>query len=297
MNLETDNNKGNERQIVAKAISAYNQNKNTQNERTLKETLNAYYEAFLEEQRAHIKETGNLRQERIKASFERFASERFALSKGGKNGTENLNRDEILAEIIANYISIGAEIVPVNPESRVQECKFNALINDAQKAYLQDRSTQNLANLRNAVAEAYQSTLQARIQNVNNTKAKGVRGGAKLLEKIQDSAFLDEQFSELTQQRNLYGRIDRIVTFGSNTTTEWNPRQKQDSMRLATALKNGDKNAISYEFNALYSKMLDLQKSQLNSVQKQIDLLIDECLESLIATPQHDTKPHRLPKR
>ena len=64
-----------------------------------------------------------------------------------------------------------------------------------------------------------------------------MRGGAKLLEKIQDSAFLGEQLSELTQQRNLYGRIDRIVTFGSNTATEWNPRQKQDSMRLATALK------------------------------------------------------------
>ena len=84
MNLETDNNKGNEREIVAKAISAYNQNKSAHNEKALKDALSAYYEAFLQEQRVHIKETEDLREERIKASFERFTSERFMLSKGGK---------------------------------------------------------------------------------------------------------------------------------------------------------------------------------------------------------------------
>lgn len=279
MNLNND--KGVEREAVAKAISAYNQNKIAHNEKALKEALSAYYEAFLEEQRVHIKETEDLRQQRIKASFERFSSDRFVVNPHGAHNksAENLNKDEILAEIIANYINAGAEILPVNPESRVRERKFNALINDAQKAYLQDKSAQNLANLRNAVAQAYQSALEARMQSVNESLRKGVRGGAKLLERMQDSAFLEAQFSELTQQRNLYGRIDRIVSFGSNTVAgEWNPREKQDSLRLANALKSGDNNAILREFNALYEKMLTLQQSQLDSTQKRLDLLVEATL-------------------
>ena len=299
MNLEMDNNKGNEREIVAKAISAYNQNKNAHNEKALREALSAYYEAFLEEQRVHIKETEDLREERIKASFERFSSERFALSPKGAQSkvAQNLSKDEILAEIIASFINVGAEFVPVNPESRVRERKFNALINDAQKAYLQDKGAQNLANLRNAVAQAYQSALEARIQSVNQSAKKGVSGGAKLLEKMQDSAFLDEQFSELTGQRNLYGRIDRIVSFGGNTADNWTPRAKQDSLKLATTLKNGDKNAMSREFNALYAKMLDLQQSQLDSAQNGLDKLVDECVESLIATPQTQSNPRKSPNK
>ncbi|MGX3098953.1 hypothetical protein [Helicobacter sp. 23-1046] len=299
MNLETDNNKGNEREIVAKAISAYNQNKSVHNEKALKEALSAYYEAFLQEQRVHIKETEDLREERIRASFERFSSERFALSPKGAQSkvAQNLSKDEILAEIIANFINVGAEFVPVNPESRVRERKFNALINDAQKAYLQNPSKENKANLRNAVAQAYQSALEARIQSVNQSAKKGVSGGAKLLEKMQDSAFLDEQFSELTQQRNLYGRIDRIISFGGNTADNFTPRARQDSMRLATALKNGDKNAMSREFNALYGKMIDAQKAQLDFAQKGLDRLVDECLESLIATPQAQSNPRKSPNK
>lgn len=283
MNLETDNNKGNEREIVVKAINAYNQNKNAQNEKALREALSAYYEAFLEEQRVHIKETEDLREERIKASFERFSSERFALSPNGaqSKSAQNLSKDEILAEIIANFINVGAEFVPVNPESRVRERKFNALINDAQKAYLQNPSQANRAKLREAIAEAYNAALQARIQSVNQSAKNGASGGAKLLEKMQDSAFLDEQFSELTQQRNLYGRIDRIISFGGNTADNFTPRARQDSMRLATALKNGDKNALSREFNALYAKMIDLQKAQLDSAQKGLGRLIDKTLEGL----------------
>ena len=299
MNLETDNNKGNEREIVAKAINAYNQNKNAHNEKALREALSAYYEAFLEEQRVHIKETEDLREERIRASFERFSSERFALSPKGAQSkvAQNLSKDEILAEIIANFINVGAEFVPVNPESRVRERKFNALINDAQKAYLQNPSKENKAKLREAIAEAYNAALQARIQSVNQSAKKGVSGGAKLLEKMQDSAFLDEQFSELTQQRNLYGRIDRIISFGGNTADIFTPRARQDSMRLATALKNGDKNAMSREFNALYGKMIDAQKSQLDFAQKGLDKLVDECLESLIATPQRESNPRKSPNK
>ena len=235
----------------------------------------------MQEQRVHIKETEDLREERIKASFERFTSERFMLSKGGKNSAQNLSKDEILAEIIANFINVGAEFVPVNPESRVRERKFNALINDAQKAYLQNPSKENKAKLREAIAEAYNAALQARIQSVNQSAKKGISGGAKLLEKMQDSAFLDEQFSELTQQRNLYGRIDRIVTFGGNAADNFTPRAKQDSMRLATALKNGDKNAMSREFNALYGKMIDAQKSQLDSTKARLNLLVDTTLDEL----------------
>ena len=297
MNLETDNNKGNEREIVAKAINAYNQNKSAHNEKALREALSAYYEAFLEEQRVHIKETEDLRNERITASLERFTSERFMLSKGGKNSAKNLSKDEILAEIIANFINVGAEFVPVNPESRVWERKFNALINDAQKAYLQNPSNVNKAKLREAITEAYNAALVARIQSVNQSAKKGVSGGAKLLEKMQDSAFLDEQFSELTQQRNLYGRIDRIISFGGNIADNFTPRAKQDSLKLATVLKNGDKNALSWEFNALYSKMLTLQQSQLDSAQNGLDSLIDECLESLIATPQHESNPRKSPNK
>lgn len=290
MNLETDNNKGNEREIVAKAINAYNQNKSAHNEKALREALSAYYEAFLEEQRVHIKETEDLRNERITASLERFTSERFMLSKGGKNSAKNLSKDEILAEIIANFINVGAEFVPVNPESRVRERKFNALINDAQKVYLQNPSNVNKAKLREAIAEAYNAALQARIQSVNQSAKKGVSGGAKLLEKMQDSAFLDEQFSELTQQRNLYGRIDRIISFGGNIADNFTPRAKQDSLKLATALKNGDKNALSREFNALYEKMLQAQDLHFQATKQRLDLLINECLESL--TQEMPTQKH-----
>lgn len=290
MNLQTDNNKGNEREIVAKAISAYNQNKSAHNERALREALSAYYEAFLEEQRVHIKETEDLRSERITASLERFTSERFMLSKGGKNSAKNLSKDEILAEIIANFINVGAEFVPVNPESRVRERKFNALINDAQKAYLQNPSNANKAKLREAIAEAYNAALQARIQSVNQSAKKGVSGGAKLLEKMQDSAFLDEQFSELTQQRNLYGRIDRIISFGGNIADNFTPRAKQDSLKLATALKNGDKSVAMREFNALYEKMLQAQDLHFQATKQRLDLLIDECLELL--TQEMPTQKH-----
>ena len=283
MNLETDNNKGNEREIVAKAIGAYNQNKSAHNEKALHKALSAYYEAFLQEQRVHIKETEDLREERIKASFERFTSERFALSPKGAQSkvAQNLSKDEILAEIIANFINVGAEFVPVNPESRVRERKFNALINDAQKAYLQNPSKENKAKLREAIAEAYNVALEARIHSVNQSSKKGVSGGAKLLEKMQDSAFLDEQFSELTQQRNLYGRIDRIISFGGNTADIFTPRARQDSLKLATALKNGDKNALSREFNALYGKMIDAQKAQLDSTKARLNLLVDTTLDEL----------------
>lgn len=292
MNLQTDNNKGNERQIIAKAISAYNQNKSAQNESVLREALSAYYEAFLEEQRAHIKETEDLRSERIAMSFERFSSDRFALSpKGEANKSANrLSVDEVLAEIIANYINVGAEMLPVNPESRVRERKFNAQINDAQKAYLQDKSAQNKAKLREAIAEAYNAALMARVQSVKSAQSKGTKGGAKLLNKMTDNAFLEEQFSELTTQRNLYGRIDRIVSFGGNTADEWTPRQKQDSLNLSTALKSGDKNATTREFNALYDKMLKTQDLHLQATKQRLDLLIDECLDSL--TKETPTQNH-----
>lgn len=90
--------------------------------------------SFLDEQRKHINETEDLREERINASLERFTSDIFELSpKSSQNSSKNLNKDEILAEVIANYINMGAEILPVNPWARVRERKFNASINEAQK--------------------------------------------------------------------------------------------------------------------------------------------------------------------
>ena len=123
--------------------------------------------------------------------------------------------------------------------------------------------------------------LEARIQSVQKAQNKGINGGEKLLEKMQDSDFLKNQFDEITQQRNLYGRIDRIVSFGSNTASDWSPREKRDSLKLASALKNGDKNVIKSEFNSLYQKMLKIQKEHLDSTKKRLDSLIDETLNEL----------------
>lgn len=282
MNLETDNNKGNERQAVANAIVEYNKNRNAQNETALKKALENYYEAFLDEQREHIKETEDLRDERINASLERFTSDRFALSpKSAQNNSKNINKDEILAEIIANYINAGAEILPVNPEARVRERKFNAAINDAQKVYFKSPNSENKEKLRYEIAKAFETALEVRIQSVQNAQNKGINGGEKLLNKMQDSDFLQAQFDEITEQRNLYGRIDRIVSFGSNTATDWNPREKQDSLKLASALKSGDKNIINSEFKALYQKMLKIQKEHLDSTKKRLDSLINDTLNEL----------------
>ena len=283
MNLETDNNKGNERKAVANAIANYNKNRNAQNENALNNALSLYYEAFLDEQRKHIKETEDLREERINASLERFTSDRFELSpKSSQNSSKNLNKDEILAEVIANYINMGAEILPVNPEARVRERKFNASINEAQKNYFQNPNSENKSKLRNEIAKAFETALEVRIQSVLNSQNKGVKGGEKLLEKMQDRDFLQTQFSEITEQRNLYGRIDRIVSFGSNTASDWNPREKQDSLKLASAIKSGDKNVVRSEFNALYQKMLKVQKELLDSTKKRLDSLIDDTLNELI---------------
>lgn len=177
MNLETDNSKGNERKAVANAIANYNKNRNAQNENALNNALSLYYEAFLDEQRKHIKETEDLREERINASLERFTSDRFELSpKSSQNSSKNLNKDEILAEVIANYINMGAEILPVNPEVRVRERKFNASINEVQKNYFQNPNSENKSKLRNEIAKAFETALEVRIQSVLNAQNKGLKG-------------------------------------------------------------------------------------------------------------------------
>lgn len=113
---------------------------------------------------------------------------------------------------------------------------------------------------------------------------------------MTDSAFLEEQFSELTAQRNLYGRIDRIISLGSNTADEWTPRYKQDSLNLSTALKSGDKNATTREFNALYDKMLKAQDSHLQATKQRLDSLIDECLDLLTKEMPQNHAPKKSPK-
>ena len=283
MNLQTPNKKGNERQVVANAISAYQQNANSQNEKALKEALNAYYDAFLNEQRAHIKETQDLREERIQASLERFTSESFDISvkKRGKfDKRVKAEPSEFLAEIIAAYFNAGAQIVPVNPDARVRERELNAQINTAQKAYLTDKSEANKANLRAQIQKAFETAYNARFAEFKKAENKGLKGAKALYDKMQDSEFIAAQFKELSEQRNLYGRIDRRVSFETSFGA-LSPRLKEQSNALYEALQQNDKVHSQELFNALYEKMLALQKEHLNATQNKLESFVDEVLAEL----------------
>lgn len=277
MNLQTPNKKGDERQLVANAISAYKQNANSQNEKALKEALSAYYEAFLDEQRAHIKETQDLKEERIKASLEHFTSERFDIRP--QKARPTFTQSDILAEIIATYLNAGAQIVPVNPEARVREREFNAQINAAQKAYLADKSEANKAALRAQIQKAFETALNVRLSEFEKAQSKGIKGANALFDKVQDKEFITAQFKELSEQRNLYGRIDRKVSFETNFGAI-SPRLVTPSNALYEALQKGDERALS-DFNALYEKMLSLQKEHLNATKNKLESFTDELLAEL----------------
>ncbi len=286
MKLNTENHKGDERQVIAKAIEAYRKNPSAKNEDKIKEALEAYYDVFLEEQVKHIKETEDSREMRMAASLERFTSDRFR--PGIKGAASNVKQEESLAEIICNYISIGAEIVPVNPEARVRERGYNAAINAAQAEYLKNPTLENRNKLRAEIAAAFHNTYDVRIEEFNKAQSKGLNGGRALLSKISEDDFLESQFADLTEQRNLYGRIDRMITFGSNTVVMWQPRLKIESEELAklimenkTAPSSKNKQLTEAKFNEIYTKMLALHSDHLKDVKDKLEIMIDKTLIEL----------------
>lgn len=294
MDLQTPNKKGSERQVVANAINAYQQNANSQNEKALKEALNAYYDAFLNEQRAHIKETQDLREERIQASLERFTSESFDISvknRGKFDKRDKAEPSEFLAEIIASYLNAGAQILPVNPEARVRERELNAQINAAQKAYLADKSEANKANLRAQIQKAFQTAYSVRVAEFAKAESKGISGSKALFDKMQDSEFVVAQFKELSEQRNLYGRIDRKVSF-ETSFGRIAPHLKAESNALYEALQ-ADKSASQQEFNALYEKMLAVQKEHLSATQSKVESFVDEVLAELTKENKREKRKDR----
>lgn len=290
--MDLANKKDDERQVVANAISAYRQNANSQNEKAVKEALSAYYNAFLDEQRAHIKETQDLREERIQASLERFTSERFDISPKNRGKFDSAKPSEFLAEIIAAYLNAGAQIVPVNPEARVREREFNAQINAAQKAYLADKSEANKANLRAQIQKAFETAYNVRLTEFAKAENKGISGSKALYEKMQDKEFITAQCKELNEQRNLYGRIDRRVSF-ETSFGRVAVRLKEQSKALYEALQKGDKSTSQKEFNALYETMLTTQKEHLNAAQSKLEGFTDETLVELTKEIKKEAKKER----
>ena len=291
MDLQMPNKKASQKQAVANAISTYRQSPSPQNQKALTEALSAYYEAFLDEQRAHIKETQDLRDERIKASLERFTSQNFDISpkKGGKFERAKADESEFLAEIIASYLNAGAQNLPVNPEARVREREFNAQINAALKAYFADKSETNKAKLRAQIQKAFQTAYSVRLEEFKKAQSKGLKGSKALYDKM-DKEFIKAQFKELNEQRNLYGRIDRKVSF--ETSFGWVlPRLKDESKALYEALQRGE--LSQQAFSALYEKMLSVQDEHLRTTQNKLEGFVDEVLAELTAEKKDKRKDRR----
>lgn len=287
LKLNTENHKGKERKVVADAIDAYRKDHSEKNRDAVWQALYAYYDVFLEEQRKHIKDTENSREERMAMSLERFTSGKFM--KRHRRTKSNLTTDEALAEIICYYISIGAEIVPVNPEARVRERTFNASIYKAQKQYNENPSEENMDALKTEIDKAFKTAYNVRIEAFAKAEKKGDKGADVLLAEMTDSTFLEQQFKELTEQRNLYGRIDRMVTFGCNTASRWAPRLKDESLKLAETLRKyntsdsaSNKKELETTFYDLYDKVLELQKDQLQTNYTMIGSFVDNTLKELI---------------
>lgn len=286
MSLSTDNNKGDEREAVADAVDAYRENSSSENRLLVKQALEAYYDAFLKEQEEHVVETEEVRESRIAASLEYFTSDLF---KPQISTSTTVNQDDALAEIICAYISAGAEIVPVNPEARVREREINATISNAQMVYLNNPNDENLDQLKNEVRNAFQTAYDVRLEEYGVAEAKGVDGGNALFTKMMDADFRSEQFQNLTEQLNLYGRIDRMVTYGSNTYGDWTPRMQEESQELAILLNTYDvypteenKQAVEDKFFEIYDNMLIIQKEHLEDTQADLETFIAEILSGLI---------------
>ena len=275
MKLNTENHKGDERKEVAAAIEDYKNKPSAKNENKVKKALNNYYDAFLFEQEKHIKDTEQSREARLTASFERFTSDRFRPK--ARQG-QKLKEDDVLSEIICNYISIGSEIVPVNPEARVRERGFNAAINSAKSAYMKNPTKKNRELLKDEVTKAFRTAYDVRVEEFSKAKKKGDKGAVELSDKIIDDKFRNTQFEEITQQLNLYGRIDRMVTFGNNTFGSWQPRMRDDSRELAKLIReykyssdNESKEAVKNKFFMIYNEMLTVHEKHLYKIESEID--------------------------
>ena len=266
MDLQTPNKKASQKQAVANAISTYRQSPSPQNQKALTEALSAYYEAFLDEQRAHI-----------------------SPKKGGKFERAKADESEFLAEIIASYLNAGAQNLPVNPEARVREREFNAQINAALKAYFADKSEANKAKLRTQIQKAFQTAYSVRLEEFKKAQSKGLKGSKALYDKM-DKEFIKAQFKELNEQRNLYGRIDRKVSF--ETSFGWVlPRLKDESKALYEALQRGE--LSQQAFSALYEKMLSVQDEHLRTTQNKLEGFVDEVLAELTAEKKDKRKDRR----
>lgn len=282
MTLNTENHKGNERKTVAEAVAVYRQYPSSQNEKRVKAALEVYYNAFIIEQQKHIKETEDSREDRMKASLARFTSDRF---RPGRNGDKSIvNQKDALMEIVASYLSSGAEIVPVNPEARVRERGCNSAINTAQTAYFNDPSIKNQAALRAEIAKAFQAAYDVRLYEIDRAEKKGLAGSNALWNALKSAEFREGQFKELTQQRNLYGRIDRMATFGSNTAGNWMPRMQAQSQELTKLLQGYDQareQQTKTKFNEAYMQMLKLQKEELTARKAKLNSFVEATLKEL----------------
>ena len=286
MKLNTENHKGNERKAVAAAVEAYRQSPSPENEDAVKESLNAYYAVFLNEQEKHINETEEARETRMTATLERFTSDRFSPKPRAEKSA--VKQEHALAEIICSYIAVGAETVPVNPEARVRERGFNAAINAAQADYLKNPTEENKAQLKGELAKAFQTAYDVRLEAFAQAQKKEIGGARGLCAQMRDADFRDGQFRDLTQQRNLYGRIDRTVTFGSNTAGDWEPRMKTESQELARLFQEHEKSpakqeqqALEDKFTEIYKKMLIAHEQHLRETKAKLDLFTENTLKVL----------------
>lgn len=286
MSLSSDNNKGGERQALADAVDTYRENSSTYNRALVRQALEAYYDVFLREQEEHINETEELRETRIAASLEYFTSDRF---KPQVNITNTVKQEDALAEIICAYISVGAKVVPVNPEARVREREINAAISSAQTVYLNVPTEENKTKLQEEIANAFQTAYDVRLEEYAIAENKGSGGADALFTQMLDADFRSTKFQELTEQLNLYGRIDRMVTYGSNTYGDWTPRMETESQELAVLLNeyeaaptSENELAVKDKFYEIYDNMLIVQKAHLEETQTKLSSFTEETLLTLI---------------
>lgn len=290
LNLATDNQKEEARKAVADAVTAYQTEPSESTREQVLNGLNAYYDAFLEEQEVHITETEALKEQRVTAALNHFTSDNFQpqISDG-----EQVEQDSILAELICNYIAAGAVFLPVDPEARVREREMNAAISEAQDQYFSDPSPQNEEAVRSAVAEAFETAYEVRKNSCLSASDKGTEGGKELFEQMLSQEFLDAQYEELTEQRNLYGRIDRMITFGSNTYGGWTPRMESEPMELAVCLDNYEADSTDAnlqlaqdKFYQIYEEMLQLENAHLETVQSEISEMVEQTVQQLIGSAE-----------
>lgn len=287
MLLNTDNNKAAERQVVSEAVNKYWENPTSANRETVRNALEAYYDAFLAEQDEIVRLTEEAREERITASFAYYTSDLFQIHQ---NVVISTTQEESLAEIICGYISVGAEIVYCNPEARVRERELNSAVYDSRSAYLANPNEETRSAYRTAIETAFQTAYEVRMEALGIAERKGLDGAAVLLDSLFDPDYIAEKYQELTEQHNLYGRIDRMVTYGNNTyATDWAPRMQSESRSLSKRLEEywanptaEAKQAVKTEFESIYTQMLSLEKQHLFQVASCMEGFVDKTFYELL---------------